>query len=107
MPTVVIHHLKQRKRISNQLKSLLRDVSANKQRLLHTAAVAWQSFSVLPRTQVKPELILTLPAQPVPYAVLGQPIHHSFSPAMQQAAFDHAGIEARYFRIEVNEEGLA
>jgi shikimate dehydrogenase len=56
---------------------------------------------------VKPELILTLPARPAPYAVLGQPIHHSFSPAMQQAAFDHAGIEARYFRIEVNEEGLA
>ena len=56
---------------------------------------------------VKPELILSLPAQPVPYAVLGQPIHHSFSPAMQQAAFDHLGISARYYRIEVGEEGLA
>lgn len=26
---------------------------------------------------------------------------------MQQAAFDYLGLEARYFRIEVNEEGLA
>jgi shikimate dehydrogenase len=55
---------------------------------------------------VKPELILSLPAQPVPFAVLGRPINHSLSPAMQQAAFDHCGIEARYFRIEVDEEGL-
>jgi len=56
---------------------------------------------------VKPELILSLPAHPTPYAVLGKPIHHSLSPAMQQAAFDHAGLDARYFRIEVDEEGLA
>jgi shikimate dehydrogenase len=55
---------------------------------------------------VKPDLILALPARPVPYAVLGKPIHHSFSPVMQQAAFDHCGIEARYFRIEVDEAGL-
>jgi shikimate dehydrogenase len=55
---------------------------------------------------LKPELILSLPAQPIPYAVLGQPIRHSLSPAMQQAAFDHLGISARYFRIEVGEEGL-
>jgi shikimate dehydrogenase len=56
---------------------------------------------------VKPELILSLPARPVPYAVLGRPIHHSLSPAMQQAAFDHCGLDARYFRVEVDEEGLA
>jgi shikimate dehydrogenase len=56
---------------------------------------------------MKPDLILSLPARPVPYAVLGQPIHHSLSPLMQQAAFDHAGLEARYYRIEVGEEGLA
>jgi shikimate dehydrogenase len=55
---------------------------------------------------VKPDNILTLPAQPVPYAVLGDPINHSLSPVMQQAAFDHLGIEARYFRVQVNEEGL-
>ena len=55
---------------------------------------------------MKPELILSLPAQPIPYAVLGRPIHHSLSPAMQQAAFDHLGIAARYFRIEVGEESL-
>src|SRR5882757_3051972 len=55
---------------------------------------------------MKPDVILTLPAQPVPYAVLGSPINHSLSPGMQQAAFDHAGIEARYYRIEADDEML-
>jgi shikimate dehydrogenase len=58
-------------------------------------------------TPVKPHLILSLPADPVPYAVLGSPINHSLSPSMQQAAFDHLGIEARYYRIEVSDENLA
>ncbi len=56
---------------------------------------------------MKPDVIFTLPSLPVPYAVLGSPINHSLSPIMQQAAFDHLGIEARYYRVEVNEEGLA
>ena len=51
--------------------------------------------------------ILTLPVRPTPYAVLGSPVSHSFSPIMQQAAFDHCGIDARYYRIEVPEEKLA
>ncbi|MCE0522086.1 MAG: shikimate dehydrogenase [Methylacidiphilales bacterium] len=55
---------------------------------------------------MKPELILSLPAKPVPYAVLGSPVSHSLSPMMQQAAFDQAGLEARYFRIEADEAGL-
>ncbi|MCE0498388.1 MAG: shikimate dehydrogenase [Methylacidiphilales bacterium] len=55
---------------------------------------------------MKPDLILSLPSVPTPYAVLGSPINHSLSPAMQQAAFDHLGIEARYYRIAVDEEGL-
>ena len=55
---------------------------------------------------MKRETIISLPAQPTPYAVLGQPVHHSLSPVMQQAAFDHLGIEARYFRIEVGEDKL-
>jgi shikimate dehydrogenase len=55
---------------------------------------------------VKPDNILSLPARPVPYAVVGSPINHSLSPIMQQAAFDHAGLEARYFRIEVDDAGL-
>ena len=50
--------------------------------------------------------ILTLPGRPTPYAVLGSPIHHSLSPVMQQVAFDHLKIDARYFRIEVSEEKL-
>ena len=56
---------------------------------------------------MKPELILTLPPRPVPYAVLGSPVGHSLSPAMQQTAFDHEKIDARYYRIEVDEAGLA
>ena len=55
---------------------------------------------------MKPDNILSLPARPVPYAVVGSPINHSLSPIMQQAAFDHAGLEARYFRIEADEAGL-
>ena len=55
---------------------------------------------------LKPDNILSLPARPVPYAVLGSPVSHSLSPLMQQAAFDHAGFEARYYRIEVDEESL-
>ena len=55
---------------------------------------------------MKPEVIFSLPAQPAPYAVLGSPINHSLSPVMQQAAFDHIGFEARYYRIEVDDEGL-
>jgi shikimate dehydrogenase len=42
----------------------------------------------------------------MPYAVLGSPVSHSLSPVMQQAAFDHVGLEARYYRIEVDDEGL-
>jgi shikimate dehydrogenase len=42
----------------------------------------------------------------MPYAVLGSPVSHSLSPVMQQAAFDHLALEARYYRIEVDDEGL-
>jgi len=55
---------------------------------------------------MKRETIISLPPHPTPYAVLGQPVHHSLSPVMQQAAFDHLGLEARYFRIEVGEDQL-
>lgn len=56
---------------------------------------------------MKSDVIFTLPASPAPYAVLGSPVNHSLSPVMQQAAFDHLKIEARYYRVEVDEEGLA
>lgn len=39
--------------------------------------------------------------KPARLAVIGQPIGHSASPKMHQAALDAAGIEARYIRIEV------
>ena len=55
---------------------------------------------------MKPDNILSLPADPVPYAVVGSPINHSLSPGMQQAAFDHLEIEARYYRIEADDEAL-
>jgi shikimate dehydrogenase len=55
---------------------------------------------------MKPDVILTLPAHPTPYAVVGSPINHSLSPGMQQAAFDHAAIEARYYRIEADDTAL-
>ena len=42
----------------------------------------------------------------MPYAVVGSPINHSLSPGMQQAAFDHAGIEARYYRIQADDVAL-
>jgi shikimate dehydrogenase len=51
--------------------------------------------------------ILSLPAKPIPYAVLGSPVSHSLSPIMQQAAFDELGIGANYFRIEVPEDKLS
>ena len=34
------------------------------------------------------------------YAVIGFPLGHTISPAFQQAAFDHLGIDARYEAIE-------
>ena len=55
---------------------------------------------------MKPDNILSLPSKPVPYAVVGSPINHSLSPGMQQAAFDHCGIEARYYRIEADDLAL-
>ncbi|MCF7854336.1 MAG: shikimate dehydrogenase [Candidatus Pacebacteria bacterium] len=35
------------------------------------------------------------------YAVIGWPVKHSVSPAMQQAAFDAAGLQASYERLAV------
>lgn len=40
-------------------------------------------------------------AKPARLAVLGWPVAHSASPAMQQAALDLHGIDARYIRLEV------
>ena len=40
------------------------------------------------------------------YAVIGDPIGHSLSPAMQGAAFVHAGIDATYQAVRVTPEEL-
>ena len=41
------------------------------------------------------------------YGILGFPIHHSRSPAMQNAAFEHVQIDARYVPFEVAPDQLA
>jgi shikimate dehydrogenase len=41
------------------------------------------------------------------YGVLGHPVAHSLSPAMQNAAFAAAGIDAAYVALDVRPEALA
>ena len=41
------------------------------------------------------------------YGILGWPVAHSLSPLMQEAAFRHCGLPARYERIAVREAELA
>ncbi len=41
------------------------------------------------------------------YGVIGYPVAHSLSPAMQLAGFEQLGIEAQYVRIEIQPEELA
>ena len=43
---------------------------------------------------------------PEAYAVIGFPLGHTVSPAMQQAAFDHLGIDASYKALETRPEDL-
>ncbi len=45
--------------------------------------------------------------KPVRLAVIGYPIAHSKSPAMQQAALDDAGIDQRYVRIQAEPHEFA
>lgn len=47
------------------------------------------------------ELLDQAAEQPARLAVLGQPIQHSASPAMHQAALDASGLDMRYIRLEV------
>lgn len=48
-----------------------------------------------------------LPADVPLYGVLGYPVAHSLSPAMQEAGFAAAGLAARYLRVEVPPDQLA
>ena len=45
--------------------------------------------------------------RPLRLAVLGNPVAHSLSPVIQEAALDSAGIDGAYIRREVDEEGMA
>ena len=40
------------------------------------------------------------------YGIIGHPVKHSFSPAMQNAAFKELGIDAEYLLYDVRQEGL-
>ena len=39
--------------------------------------------------------------------IIGYPLRHSVSPAFQQAAFDHLGIDATYLAWETPPDALA
>lgn len=45
-------------------------------------------------------------AQTKLYGILGNPVGHSFSPSIHNAAFDHFGINARYLAYEVEKHSL-
>lgn len=47
-----------------------------------------------------------IPRTPKRFAVLGYPVRHSLSPPMQEAAFQAAGIDASYVKIEVTPNEL-
>lgn len=53
-----------------------------------------------------PADLVSLPAEPAPYGVIGHPVGHSLSPAMQLAAFQAAGIPAQYPRLEISPDDL-
>ena len=41
------------------------------------------------------------------YALIGEPVDHSLSPAMQNAAFAAAGMDAEYAAMQVSRDGIA
>ncbi|NIQ58119.1 MAG: shikimate dehydrogenase, partial [Gammaproteobacteria bacterium] len=41
------------------------------------------------------------------YALLGSPVAHSFSPAMQNAAFAAAGLDAVYVALDCDADSLS
>lgn len=55
---------------------------------------------------LKPADLDALSPQPPLYGVLGHPVAHSLSPAIQLAAFENAALPAQYRRLEVTPDQL-
>ena len=53
-----------------------------------------------------PESLPPFQSGRIRYGVIGSPIAHSLSPAMQMAGFQAAGLNAEYFRIEIPKDDL-
>jgi shikimate dehydrogenase len=53
-----------------------------------------------------PQDLAQLPTDQPVYGVIGWPVAHSLSPAMQQAAFDACGLPARYLKIAITPDEL-
>jgi shikimate dehydrogenase len=54
----------------------------------------------------QPDQLEKLKSSPPLYGVIGYPVAHSLSPAMQLAGFEALGLEAQYVRVEIPPEGL-
>jgi len=74
--------------------------------LLGEKAFRWLNRH-MPSAVFTPETLPPAQAGKVRYGVIGSPIAHSLSPAMQLAGFDALGLPAEYFRIEVPAGTLA
>jgi shikimate dehydrogenase len=46
------------------------------------------------------------PGRPIRLGVIGDPVAHSFSPQMQNAAFEHSGIKMQYARFQISADEL-
>ena len=74
--------------------------------LLGGKAFRWLN-RLMPSTVFTPATLPPPQAGKIRYGVIGCPIAHSLSPAMQVAGFDALGLPAEYFRIEVPAGTLA
>ena len=74
--------------------------------LLGGTPVRWLNRGVKPEVFIPANLPPPIPGRRR-YGVLGFPVAHSLSPAMQEAGFRALGIQADYLRVEIPPERLA